>query len=113
MKEKSKVYAKIGKDNKIVGIEGGYTTPADLNGWVLIDEGEGDKYRLCQSHYLPKPLTDDHGIYRYEWNGAVFERSQAAMDADRAEIEPEPTEFDRLAAQVMWTALMTGTFLEG
>ena len=49
---KSKVYVQIDENNLIIRCEGGYTTPEDLTGWTYIDEGTGDKYNLCQSHYF-------------------------------------------------------------
>ena len=57
----SKVYARVDENGYITRIEGGYTTPIDLTGWVLLDEGEGDRYNLCQSNYFPGPLTTDSG----------------------------------------------------
>ena len=49
---KSKVYIQIDTEGRILRCEGGYTTPADLTDWIEIDEGSGDKYNLCQSHYF-------------------------------------------------------------
>lgn len=62
----SKVYARVDENGYITAVEGGYTTPKDLTGWVPVDEGEGDRYNLCQSHYLPGPLITDGGAYRYK-----------------------------------------------
>ena len=63
----SKVYARVDGNGYITGIDGGYTMGnlRDLTGWVLLDEGEGDRYNLCQSNYLPGPLTTDSGACRY------------------------------------------------
>lgn len=50
---------------------------------MLIDEGYGDRYNLCQSNYLDKPLKDNLGIYRYKLtDGKAVERTQEEMDAD-------------------------------
>ena len=109
----SKVYAKIDTQGRITRIEGGYTEPLDLTGWTLIDEGEGYRYALCQSNYLPNPIMDDRTIYRYKLvNGEVVERTQKEMDADYEDIPVAPTQLDRIEAQTMWTALMTDTLLE-
>lgn len=61
--------------------------------WTAIDEGEGDRYRHAQNNYLPKPLTDERGVYRYKLvDGLVAQRTQAEMDADfDARPAPEPT----------------------
>lgn len=113
---KSQVYARIDGAGRIIAIDGGYTISniKDFTDWTLIDEGNGDKYNLCQSNYLPGPIMDERGIYRYEYvDGEVVERSAAAMDADWHEPIYEPTQLDRIQAQTMWTALMTDTLLEG
>ena len=82
--ETSKVYAKVDKNGLIIGIDGGYTTPSDLSGWVQIDEGTGDRYNLCQSHYLDKPLFTSDEIPRYKLEaGSPVERTQEELDADR------------------------------
>ena len=58
---------------------------ADANGWTKIDEGWGDKYHHAQGNYLPKPLMDERGVYRYKLeNGQTVERTQEEMDADYA-----------------------------
>lgn len=66
---------------------------ANGDGWTAIDEGEGDRYRHAQNNYLPKPLTDERGVYRYKLvDGLVAQRTQAEMDADfDARPAPEPT----------------------
>lgn len=56
---------------------------ADVDGWVQIDEGDGDRYHHAQGNYLPLPLTDDRGVYRYKLaDGRAVERTQAEMDGD-------------------------------
>lgn len=97
MDEKSKVYIKIDSANRIIGCDGGYTIGniADFSEWLLIDEGYGDKYNLCQSNFFDKPLYEEHGIPVYKFvDGKVAERTQAEIDADIAAIpvpEPPPT----------------------
>lgn len=72
---KSKVYILIDLNDNIIRLEGGYTTPEDLSGWIEIDEGTGDKYNLCQTHYLEKPIIDFlTGKYNYKYiNGQIVE----------------------------------------
>ena len=97
---KSKVYVLLDGD-RIVRCEGGYTTPADLTGWIEIDEGTGDKYNLCQSHYFDGGLYTEDGIPRYEWDGEKTAlRSDEELEADRSETsKPEPTTIEaRVAA---------------
>ena len=81
----SKVYVKTDTNDRIIRCEGGYTTPEDLTDWIYIDEGTGDKYNLCQSHYFDGGLYDADGIPRYKLvNGASVLRTDAEMEADRA-----------------------------
>ena len=97
----SKVYIQTDTEGRIIRCDGGYTTPADLTGWIEIDEGDGDKYNLCQSHYFDGGLYTDDGIPRYRWDGTqAVERAEEELEADRAEIsKPEPTTLEaRVAA---------------
>ena len=52
---KSRVYVQTDETGRVLRLEGEYSLPADLAGWVKIDEGFGDKFSLAQSHYLVKP----------------------------------------------------------
>lgn len=90
---KSKVYIQIDTEGRILRCEGGYKTPSDLTGWIEIDEGTGDKYNLCQSHYFEGGLYTMDGIPRYRWDGsAAVLRTDKEMEADRAAIpEPKPS----------------------
>ena len=98
----SKVYIQADDAGRIVRCEGGYSTPADLTGWIEIDEGTGDKYNLCQSHYFEGGLYTMDGIHRYRWDGsAAAMRTDEEMEADRAAIQdhkPSKTVEDRLTA---------------
>ena len=72
----------------------------DATGWVKIDEGDGDRYMHAQGNYLPKPLMDEQGRYRYKLvDGAVVERTQEELAADSLPAsEPTPTIEQRTAA---------------
>lgn len=99
---KSKVYIQADDAGRIFRCEGGYTTPSDLTGWIEIDEGTGDKYNLCQSHYFDGGLYTMDGIPRYRWDGsAAALRTEEELEADRAAIpdsKPSKTVEDRLTA---------------
>ena len=110
---KSKVYIRIDDNNRVVRIEGGYTTPEDLTDWIEIDEGYGDKYNLCQTHYLEKGLTTEDGIYQYKYeDGEVVERTAEEIEEDREAIPEFVTDMEKLQAQVLYTAVVTDTLLE-
>lgn len=80
----SKVYVKVNERGHIIQCEGGITTPDEQAEWVQIDEGRGDKYDLCQSHYFDGGLYTDDGIPRYKLvNGAPVLRSEDDLAADR------------------------------
>ncbi len=98
--ELSRVYILPDAQGRITRIDGGYTIAniKDFSDWVLVDEGVGDRYNLCQSNYLPEPLTDDRGIFRYKWNGKkIVERTEEEMSADVVDaITAIPTQEDRI-----------------
>ena len=82
---KSKVYIQTDEHGRIIRCDGGYTTPADLTDWTEIDEGTGDRYNLCQSHYFTGGLYTMDGIPRYRWDGTqAVERTNEELEKDRA-----------------------------
>ena len=96
----SKVYVLPDADRRITRIDGGITVGniRDFTGWVLIDEGYGDRYNLCQGNYFPQPIMDDRGIYRYKLvDGKPVERTQEEMDADYVPPEVKPTDAERIS----------------
>ena len=90
---KSKVYIQTDDQGRILRCEGGYTTPRDLMDWTEIDEGTGDRYNLCQSHYFDGGLYTMDGIPRYRWDGsAAVLRTEEELEAGRAaRPAPPPT----------------------
>ena len=97
--KKSKVYVLPDASGRITRIDGGITVRniRDFTGWVLIDEGTGDRYNLCQGNYLSKPLMDERGICRYKLvDGKPVERTQEEMDADYVPPEVKPTTEQRV-----------------
>lgn len=74
---KSHVYIKTDENNNIIRIEGEYSLPSDLSGWILIEEGSPcDRLNHAQTLYLEKPIMDfEYGVYNYEYiNGEVVEK---------------------------------------
>ena len=115
--QKSKVYVLPGSSGYITRIDGGYTESniTDPENWVLIDEGYGDRYNLCQGNYFPHPIITDGGAYRYKMvDGQPVECTAEEIAAQEEALKPmdEPTQADRIEAQVMYTALMTDTLLD-
>lgn len=90
---KSKVYALPSPEGYITSIDGGYTlcNITILADWVLIGEGYGDKYNLCQSNYLPQPLRTDGGAWRYKLvDGQPVECTQEEIAAQEEALRPVP-----------------------
>lgn len=107
---KSKVYVRVDEQNHILRCEGGYTMSniEDVSEWALIDEGTGDRYNLCQSHYFDGGLYTDDGIPRYKYDGGeCVLRTDAELSADRAaRPAPAPTEVEQLRADVDYLLMM-------
>ena len=105
---KSKVYVLTDNQSRILRCEGGYTTPADLTGWAQIDEGVGDKYNLCQSHYFEGGLYTSDGIPRYKLvDGQPVERSEEEIEVDRVPLQASAVraQRDQLLASTDWAVL--------
>lgn len=76
------VLVRTDDQNRIIAINSSAFV-ADAEGWVQIDDGDGDRYHHAQGNYLPLPLTDDRGVYRYKLaDDRAVERTQAEMDGD-------------------------------
>lgn len=102
---KSKVYALVDGLGRVTRIEGGYTLGniVDIAEWTYLDEGVGDRFNLCQSHYADGGLYTDDGLCRYKLNdGRLTLRTENEIAADRA---PQLAEAQRTAL----TAELRGT----
>lgn len=83
---KSKVYILTDSQGRVLRCEGGYTMSNidDLSQWIYLDEGDGDRYNLCQSHYFEGGLYTEDGICRYVYeDGACRLRTEAEIETDR------------------------------
>ena len=90
---KSKVYILTDEQGRVIRCEGGYTMQniQNIEDWIFIDEGTGDKYNLCQTHYFDGGLYTDNFVPRYKWCGeSVVERTKEEIETDKPE-EREPT----------------------
>lgn len=87
----------------------------DTTGWVEIDRGYGDKYHHAQGNYFQQPIITMGGAYRYRVvDGKPVECTAEEITQQEEALKPvdEPTQEDRIEAQVMYTALMTDTLLD-
>ena len=98
MDQPYKVLARVDDEGRVVEINSGAFV-ANRNGWIEIDSGYGDKYHHAQGNYLPTPLIDERGLYRYKLvYGKIVERTQDEIDADYTPPQPPTTVEQRLTA---------------
>lgn len=91
------VYVRTDDTERITAVNSSAFLP-DITGWTEIDSGYGDKYHHAQGNYLPGPLTDERGVYRYKLaDGKAVERTQEEMDADYMPPEIKPTDAERIS----------------
>lgn len=107
------VYIRVDNAGRVVDINSSaFVTNTD--GWVQIDQGHGDRYHHAQGNYLPGPLMDERGVYRYKLaDGAVVERTREEMDADYTPQEPAPDQAARLVALEEALAAYEAAYREG
>ena len=101
--QKSKVYVLLDSSGYITRIDGGYTESniTDLENWVLIDEGYGDRYNLCQGNFFPQPIITDGGAYRYKLIDGMVTECSASEILEQEEAQKRntpPTLQDRVDA---------------
>ena len=95
-----RVYIKIDSENRVTAVNSEIFI-SDTSGWVEIDNGDGDRFAHAQGNYLPKPIADENGVYRFKFeNGAICERSEGEMAADMPVPEPMPPTNAELAAAI-------------
>ena len=103
--QKSKVYVLLDERSRVLCCEGGYTMSNidDVSQWTYIDEGTGDRYNLCLSHYLDGGLYTMQGIPRYKYEGGVCVlRSEAEIAEDVANLpKPEPSQLEQTQAEAV------------
>lgn len=113
MENEYKVYVSL-QDGYITSINSEiFLSQEEIQTMTEIDKGKGDKYAHAQGLYLEKGLVDEHGRYNYKF---VENKVVEVAEGDKPTIEePEQqaTAQDRIEAQVMYTAMMTDTLLEG
>lgn len=91
-----KVYIQLDERSCITRCDGGITIGniLDFDDWIQIDEGKGDRYGLCQSHYfIPSLYTYDY-ICRWKYiNKVCIQRSEEEIEEER-QSRPQSEEAD-------------------
>lgn len=106
--EEYTVYIRVDGAGRVININSSAFL-SNVDGWIKIGRGFGDKYQHAQGNYLPGPLLDKRGICRYKLlDGALVERTAEEMEAD---VKPAgKSEFENRLERVE-TALNTITEL--
>lgn len=65
MEENIKVYVKVDSNNVITQVDSSIFL-FEVEDWIKVDEGQGDKFSHAQGNYLDKPLMDMQGKYNYK-----------------------------------------------
>lgn len=90
------VYGRMDDAGRLVAVNSS-AYMSDTDGWMELDRGVGVRYHHAQGNYLPGPLMDERGIFRYKLvNGVVTERTKEEMDADYVPPEVNPTDTERI-----------------
>lgn len=96
---KIKVYVKL-DTNKIVKEVGSSNFIQDLEGWIEIDEGYGDKYSQAQNNYFEKGLVDEKVRYNYKWDNSLIELTEEEKNILFPPVEPQPSEVEVLKTKL-------------
>lgn len=106
-----KVYARVDAAGRILAINSDAFLP-DTSGWVLIDEGTGDRYHHAQGNYLG-PVMNESGVPMFKLvDGVVMRRTAAEMDAETMPAEEKPSLEERLAELEEQNEMLMGCILE-
>jgi hypothetical protein len=97
----AKVYVKTDSNDVITEINSNIFLKSVEN-YIMIDEGEGDRYAHAQGNYLDKGLIDDYGRYNYkQLDGKAIELTEVEKKALFPPIEQELSEQERFNAAVL------------
>lgn len=79
------VYVQINTDNYVTAVESSAFLPS-VNGWLLVDQGTGERYKYARALYCPKGLTTEGG-YNYRLvDGVVVYAPQVEQPEDHNEM---------------------------
>lgn len=94
----AKVYVKIDQNKNIIAIHSDIFIPTEeISEWLLFDEGEGDRYALAQGNYFDSPLSNEHGIYVYQYDDYQKYHNKSS---EEYEIEYESVRYKQKSREV-------------
>ena len=91
---KIKVYVKINELNIITDINSSIFLD-NIESYIQIDEGSGDKYAHAQGNYLEKGLVDESGRFNYKFeDGKILELTEEEKNTlfPKTEVSPSKQE---------------------
>lgn len=89
------VYIRVDDAGRVVNINSNAFL-SNVEGWVEIDRGAGDRYQHAQGNYMPGPIFNSDGIPIYKLEmGKIVNRTEEEILADSK--PKEKTVFERLA----------------
>ena len=94
MKETIKVYIKTDQNGIIIDINSSIFLN-NIEGYIQIDEGSGDKYAHAQGNYLDKHLVDESSRFNYKFeDGKVLELTEEEKNTlfPKTEVQPSKQE---------------------
>lgn len=83
------VYIKTNENGYIIAVNSSEFL-TDVNGWIKIDEGYGDKYHHAQGNYFDKPIYTEIGVYQYKYVDGVAVECTAEEIAEQEKNIPVP-----------------------
>lgn len=102
MKDTSyKVHAKTDNDKHLFVVNSSAFI-TNINDWIQIDSGEGDKYHHAQNNYFDKPLINIDGTHNYKLvDNKPIETTAEEKSAELASFPaPEPSKEQILQSQI-------------
>ena len=98
---KIKVYAKINENNIITDINSSIFLN-NVEGYIQIDEGSGDRYAHAQGNYLEKPLVDESGRFNYKFeDGKVLELTEEEKNTLFPKTEAAPSKQEEINSALL------------
>ena len=99
--ENIKVYIKTNEQNIITAINSSIFLN-NIEGYIQIDEGSGDKYAHAQGNYLDKSLVDESGRYNYKFeNGQILELTEEEKNSLFKKPEPTPSKQEEINSALL------------
>lgn len=100
-------YAAKAKDGVSINAVAPVDQIADLENWTMMPE----------EFVPPETLQNTNGQFLYklapDGKGLALQTEQELLAQDWSDLVSLPTQLDRVEAQIAYTAMMTGTLLEG